>query len=64
MTLEGQPQTFSDLWSPSPDKLTLLLFFTHWADLGSWELAQRINKRWSDLAEAGACSLSIHATPL
>lgn len=54
LSLDGQPQTFSSLWSPTPNKLTLLIFFTHWADLGSWEFAQRLNKRRSMLEAAGA----------
>jgi hypothetical protein len=34
--------------------LTLLVFFTHWADLGSWELAQRLVEKLPELETAGA----------
>ena len=33
---------FNEVWSPGTQDVTLLIFFTHWADLGSWELAQRL----------------------
>jgi len=56
--LGGEPRAMSDLVSLSPERLTLLLFFTHWADLGSMELAQRLVARWDELAGAG-CHLCL-----
>eukprot|EP01025_Chloroclados_australasicus_P021791 TRINITY_DN22776_c0_g1_i3.p1 TRINITY_DN22776_c0_g1~~TRINITY_DN22776_c0_g1_i3.p1 ORF type:complete len:287 (-),score=19.22 TRINITY_DN22776_c0_g1_i3:177-968(-) len=43
----------SSIWSPEFDGLNLLVFLTHWADLGSWELAQRLIENRADLEAAG-----------
>lgn len=51
--LSNTPAEFGTLWSPVPGKLTLLVFFTHWADLGSWELAQRLVTKLPELQAAG-----------
>lgn len=53
--LSGAPTCqFKDVWSPGPQDVSLLVFFTHWADLGSWELAQRLVEKFSEIQSQGA----------
>lgn len=45
--------SFGDAWQPTDNSVHLLVFFTHWADLGSLELAQRLVQKLPDLQAAG-----------
>lgn len=51
---DGMPRRFSAAWQPDESSVSLLVFFTHWADLGSLELAQRLVKKLPQLEAAGA----------
>lgn len=52
--LAGPACQLTDIWKPGPQDVTLLVCFTHWADLGSWELAQRLVEKLSDIQSKGA----------
>lgn len=49
----GSTCTFGDAWQPNDSSLSLLVFFTHWADLGSLELAQRLVEKLPEFEAAG-----------
>lgn len=49
----GSTCTFGDAWQPNDSSVSFLVFFTHWADLGSLELAQRLVEKIPELEAAG-----------
>ena len=61
---DGQACTLESLRQEAAGTLTLLLFFTHWADLGSWELAQNIRKRADKLQTMGTHAEFLRADAL
>eukprot|EP00892_Ulva_mutabilis_P005367 jgi/Ulvmu1/3201/UM015_0242.1 len=55
----GEPCKFEDAWQPTTTSISLLVFFTHWADLGSLELAQRLVEKLPQLETAGVAVLGV-----
>ena len=49
-----QTRTLTAIKDEVQADLTLIVFFTHWADLGSWELAQNLLKKLNGFESAGA----------
>ena len=50
---DGRSRDVLSLWSGQSGDKCLLVFLTHWADLGSWEYAQSLNHVLKDIASWG-----------
>lgn len=61
---DGNDQSVLSLWTGAADSKCLLAFLTHWADLGSWEYAQSLNKVLDDITSQGRYTLTtnVHKT--
>ena len=53
---DGRSRDILSLWSGQSGEKCLLVFLTHWADLGSWEYAQSLNYVLTDIASCGSFS--------
>ena len=51
----GEPSEIVSLCPTTPDPC-VLVFFTHWGDLGSWEYAQRLVEARQKIDKAGAAT--------
>eukprot|EP00210_Caulerpa_lentillifera_P000929 g899.t1 len=50
---DGSDKSVLSLWTGAAESKCLLVFLTHWADLGSWEYAQRLSKVLDDITSQG-----------
>jgi hypothetical protein len=58
----GAVCTLSSIKAEVQSSLTLIVFFTHWADLGSWELAQKLARKLREFQDAGEfCCTAVYS---